>query len=112
MHKVKVLRHARKKPEVRDDILNHFNIDSSREHCVAIIGDRILTDIVMGNAFGYLTIYTKPIDTSKENFMVTIARAIEDRILTRITPSDCRGHKLLEGIDKRDLVREERKSNE
>ena len=57
---IKVIRHKRKKPAVREDILNHF--EAREEHLVAVVGDRILSDIVMGNNFGMFTIYVDPLN--------------------------------------------------
>ena len=49
------------------EFLNKVNIDKSK---IAIIGDRIFTDILVGNRLGLHTILVKPIDSNgkcKEN---------------------------------------------
>ena len=63
-------------------------MDSVREHEVAVIGDRILSDVVMGNSHGMFTVYVEPICTARENFMVRLVRIFEDRVLPFLTPSD------------------------
>ena len=55
-----VIRHERKKPAVRDDVLDHFKTQDIEK--VAIVGDRILSDIVMGNNHGMFTIYVEPLN--------------------------------------------------
>lgn len=62
-----------------EDITRHFNTKDNKD--IAIVGDRLLTDIVMGNQFGFFTIETKPFTTKRENFMVRLSRAFENRIL-------------------------------
>ena len=83
---IKVIRHKRKKPAVREDILHHF--EAREEHLVAVVGDRILSDIVMGNNFGMFTIYVDPLNLQHENYVVRFIRAFENRILHWVTPRD------------------------
>ena len=52
---LKFIRHKLKKPNVLPDILNHFE-DCCDPAEIAIVGDRVPTDIVMGNKFGCFTI--------------------------------------------------------
>lgn len=83
---MKVIRHVNKKPDVSDDILRHFATDQVHE--VAVVGDRILSDVVMGNSLGMFTIYVDPINKAPENFMVRVVRILEDKVLPMLTPSD------------------------
>ena len=76
-----MIKHQRKKPEVTEDILNHFSISDNERIRIAMIGDRMLSDIVMGNFNGYFTIYVSPFDISKENFMVKLVRKVESKLL-------------------------------
>ena len=39
-----------------------------------MVGDRLFTDSLMGNTYGYLTIGTSPFSTVNENFMVKFMR--------------------------------------
>ena len=66
--------------------MDHFNC--IEEEQIAIVGDRILADVVMGNRFGFFTIYVNPIEPSKENLMVKAVRRFEDRVLPLILPRD------------------------
>ena len=52
------------------------------------MGDRILSDVVMGNSHGMFTIYVEPICTKRENFVVRLVRLFEDKVLPFMTPSD------------------------
>ena len=79
-----VIRHERKKPAVRDDILDHFDTKDAEK--IAVVGDRILSDVVMGNSHGMFSIYVEPFDTKDENFMVKMVREFENRALPHITP--------------------------
>ena len=47
-----------KKPEVREDIYLHFNDPEIKASEIALVGDRLLADTVMGNTHGYFTIDT------------------------------------------------------
>ena len=82
---IKVIRHVNKKPEVNEDVLVHFG--TKEPSSIAIIGDRILSDCVMGNTHGYFTIYCEPFDTKPENVMVKLTRKVEGHIIPLIAPS-------------------------
>ena len=82
---IKVIRHVNKKPEVNEDVLVHFG--TKEPSSIAMIGDRILSDCVMGNTHGYFTIYCEPFDTKPENFMVKLMRKVEGHIIPLIAPS-------------------------
>lgn len=66
------------------DVLAHFNVISGTEIC--IIGDRVSTDIVMGNYHGCLTVLVEPLQPSSDNFMVRNVRKFEEKVLLRIVP--------------------------
>jgi len=84
-----VIRHEKKKPAVLHDVMHHFTC--REEHQVAIIGDRILSDIVMGNKHGFFTIHVQPFDTKVENVVVKMVRAFEDKYLKYLLPGDGQG---------------------
>lgn len=92
-----VIRHQFKKPNVLKEILHHFHCDE-RER-IAIVGDRILSDIVMGNQLGFFTIYVNPIDTRPENMMVKLSRKFEDKLLPVILPKKGNQHTLVKEIE-------------
>ncbi|SCU80822.1 LAMI_0B03840g1_1 [Lachancea mirantina] len=58
---VPVLRHSSKKPGCRDQILEHFYrekvIESPQE--IAVVGDRLFTDILMANLMGSYPVWVK-----------------------------------------------------
>lgn len=100
--KVNFIRHQNKKPAVLDDIMKHFK--HCDEECeIAIVGDRVLSDIVMGNKYGFLTIYVEPIDRTRDNFVVKIVRKFEDRLLPLICPKQAPSHSLVSDVS--DLIK-------
>ena len=78
---IQFIRHKQKKPAVREDILRHFG--TSRPDTICVVGDRVLSDIVMGNQFGMFTVLVDPIDPSKDNFVVRLVRRFESRLVGR-----------------------------
>lgn len=66
--------------------MHHF--EAREEHMVAVVGDRILSDIVMGNSFGMFTVYVDPLNTKHENFVVRFVRAFENSLVPWFTPKD------------------------
>ena len=109
---MEVIRHLRKKPDVGEEILKHFtHVDKTEisADSIAIVGDRTLSDTVMGNSLGYLTIEVQPFDTSKENFMVKMMRKVEKYVIPRIAPQHTvnKEHKAIERLKERGLTLEE-----
>ncbi len=82
---ISVIRHDKKKPAVHEDIMHHFQ--AREEHLIAIVGDRILSDVVMGNHLGMFTIYVDPLHVDKENSMVRLVRGFENKVLPWISPA-------------------------
>ena len=75
---INVIRHVKKKPDVWNDIKIHFkdeNIDPKR---IAVIGDRVLSDIIMGNKLGSYTVLVEPFDTTRDNAIVKMVRKFEN----------------------------------
>jgi predicted HAD superfamily phosphohydrolase YqeG len=64
------------------DILTHFGLAHPRQIC--IVGDRVTTDVVMGNQHGSFTILVAPLDPSKDNVVVRTVRSFEDRWLVKL----------------------------
>lgn len=84
--KLPVIKHKYKKPAVHEDIMRHFN--AREEHLVAIVGDRILSDVVLGNSQGMFTIYVDPLHVAGENKIVKLVRRFEDSGLNWVVPKD------------------------
>ena len=55
---------------------------------MVVVGDRILSDVVMGNLVGMFTIYVDPLNLKHENFMVRFVRGFENRVVPWLTPKD------------------------
>ncbi|ORZ02691.1 mitochondrial PGP phosphatase-domain-containing protein [Syncephalastrum racemosum] len=77
---VSVLRHAEKKPACGAALAAH--LAPLQAHQVAVVGDRILTDIVFGNLNGNKTIWTREIVTEQgDNKMAAKLRRLEHKIV-------------------------------
>ncbi|KAJ3238973.1 hypothetical protein HDU81_006788 [Chytriomyces hyalinus] len=77
---VHVLRHTEKKPGGAHELLSHLNNRPPTE--VAVIGDRLLTDVVYANKMGALSILTTNIITEKgDNGFAIVLRRFEKRVL-------------------------------
>ena len=60
---IKVLRHSTKKPGCRNEIFDHFRqapeLGVTRPDQIAVVGDRLFTDVVMANLMGSYGIWVK-----------------------------------------------------
>ncbi|KAJ3070403.1 hypothetical protein HDU98_006587 [Podochytrium sp. JEL0797] len=80
---VKVLRHTEKKPGGTQDLLNHF--PTLRSSQIAVVGDRVMTDVVYGNSVGAFTILTTKIVTEVgDNPFAIRIRRFENRVLVPV----------------------------
>jgi phosphatidylglycerophosphatase GEP4 len=80
---VSVLRSKFKKPSLEHgmDLLNHFNLDANE---IAVVGDRLMTDVVYANRLGAFSIYCRKIITTKgDNRIAAIIRSCEHYIIDR-----------------------------
>ena len=82
--------------------MKHFD-NCSDPAQIAIVGDRIPTDIVMGNQFGCFTILVQPLDPASDNFVVRTIRKFEDKLLPRVMPKapDHKYVKVNDGLEKK-----------
>lgn len=93
---LKVIRHDINKPNTPiSDILRHFQSyhsseilqrDAIQPHEIAIIGDRLVGDVLWGNSLGMLTIKTQPLTLEGENFAVRWVRSIKLELFRLILP--------------------------
>ena len=67
---------------MRLDVHTHFS--TTNDHEIAIIGDRVLSDVVLGNSHGFFTILVEPLDLRAENVAVKLARKFENTLLRRL----------------------------
>ncbi|KAJ1965667.1 hypothetical protein GGI12_000614 [Dipsacomyces acuminosporus] len=73
---VPVLRHATKKPGCGDEIL--AAIEGARASEIAVVGDRLATDVVLANLNGMLAVWTKEIVTEEgDNAVASRLRSAE-----------------------------------
>jgi|EP00037_Helgoeca_nana_P012843 phosphatidylglycerophosphatase GEP4 len=75
-----VLRHTSRKPFGIEAVTARFGESTQG---VAVVGDRVLTDVAFANLHGMLSIHTLPLAPSKDNAAVRAARWFEETILTR-----------------------------
>lgn len=81
---VPVIRHREKKPGGMEEVLGHFESRLGRRvepTEIAMIGDRVLTDVVFGNLHGTRTVHVKPITSRGDNFVAAVARFFENRVI-------------------------------
>ncbi|KAI7851991.1 mitochondrial PGP phosphatase-domain-containing protein [Circinella umbellata] len=78
---VTVLRHSEKKPSGGEALVKHFNNVAGQQN-IAMVGDRILTDVLFGNLNGNLTIWTSQIVTEKgDNKAALFFRRVEHGLI-------------------------------
>ncbi|KAG2176960.1 hypothetical protein INT43_007614 [Umbelopsis isabellina] len=78
---VNVLRHTLKKPAGGQALLQRFE-NIAKPHQIAMVGDRLLTDVLFGNLNGTITILTRRIISDKgDNQMAAMIRRFEHRLL-------------------------------
>ncbi|KAG2222800.1 hypothetical protein INT45_011610 [Circinella minor] len=78
---VPVLRHSEKKPSGGEALVKHFDNVSGQQN-IAMVGDRILTDVLFGNLNGNLTIWTSQIVTEKgDNKAALFFRRVEHGLI-------------------------------
>lgn len=81
---IAVIRHKEKKPGGIKEVLGHFN-DVDCPEQIAMVGDRLLTDVVFGNLYGMLTIHTQPLcqgsENKNDNLIARVLRSIENYVL-------------------------------
>ena len=75
---IRVIRHLEKKPSGLQETLNHFQLE---KHELAVVGDRLLTDVVFGNLHGMYTIHVQILTLENDNPLAKVARAIENTFL-------------------------------
>lgn len=80
-----VIRHRVKKPACLGEVLEHFNRnrtdDEIKAEQLAIVGDRVLTDIAFGNLYGMLTVLVDPFTEEGDNRAAALIRRFEKRTL-------------------------------
>jgi phosphatidylglycerophosphatase GEP4 len=80
-HGLSVIRHSLKKPSCLPDVLAHFSVPIENADKIAVVGDRLLTDVLMANRFGMYSILVDPITTENDNIAAAMMRWLERRWL-------------------------------
>ncbi|CUM64285.1 uncharacterized protein PRCAT00001883001 [Priceomyces carsonii] len=80
---ITVLRHSTKKPGCLDEIRDYFSKFGIQSNEIAIIGDRMFTDVLMANMMGAWGIWlSEGVETSQKIFP-RIERAFYDKLVTQ-----------------------------
>lgn len=74
-----ILEHKMPKPFIKKKIFNYFNINHKETHKVAIIGDRILVDVLTAKTNSYFSILVNPISVKSESFIIKLIRKYENK---------------------------------
>lgn len=75
---IQVIRHQRKKPACIDDVTGALNHD---RQAIAVVGDRLLTDVFFANFFHMVAIHTKPITLAGDNGPAMVLRFLENHLI-------------------------------
>ncbi|PIA18035.1 HAD-superfamily phosphatase [Coemansia reversa NRRL 1564] len=76
---VPVLRHVEKKPRCGAEILDALGADSPAD--IAVVGDRLFTDVALANLSGMVSIWTQVIVSEKgDNRAAALIRTLEHRL--------------------------------
>lgn len=82
---IKVIKHINKKPNVNQEILDHFQIeDLDFRKNICYIGDRLFTDVILGKNMKGFSILVDPLDSKSDNFLIKFVRNIENKILNKL----------------------------
>ncbi|KAH8048973.1 phosphatase [Aureococcus anophagefferens] len=77
---LKVVRHpAAKKPNCLSELLAALGADDASR--VAVVGDRVTTDVLFANLHGALSVHTAPLTTDGDNRVAAACRAAENAVL-------------------------------
>ena len=77
---LRVARHPdAQKPQCLEGVV--ASLKSSDASTVAVVGDRLATDVLAANQCGALSVHTRPLDTKGDNPAALVSRFLENRIL-------------------------------
>ena len=77
---LRVARHPdAQKPQCLSEVV--AALPSSDVNSVAVVGDRLATDVLAANQCGALSVHTRPLDTKGDNPVAAFSRLLENRIL-------------------------------
>lgn len=83
---IPIIEHSLPKPYGSGSIFNHFNIKSSSKNNkkIAIIGDRLLIDVLLAKQNNFISVLVKPLKQSKDPITTKIIRIYESLLITRL----------------------------
>ena len=77
---LRVARHPdAQKPQCLEGVV--ASLKSSDASTVAVVGDRLATDVLAANQCGALSVHTRPLDTKGDNPAALLSRFLENRLL-------------------------------
>lgn len=82
-----VIRHMRKKPGCVREVAEHFKARTGKEVVlseIAVIGDRLLTDVLFANDCGMLSVLVAPLSVVHDHPVAVVIRSLERRLLLPI----------------------------
>lgn len=80
----------RKKPLNFEEIVSFFHCEKPEE--IAIIGDRLLTDVLLANLNGALSILVQPLERTHEKIAIKFMRFLEEKLVLSRFRSQRREH--------------------
>lgn len=85
---VTVLRHTTKKPGCHEEIMDYFKKKGIVEgpHQVAVVGDRLFTDMLMANMMGAWGIWVRDGVVRSESLICRIERSVYDKLTNGSSP--------------------------
>lgn len=83
---IPIIEHSFPKPYGSGSIFNHFNIKNSSKNNkeIAIIGDRLLIDVLLAKQNNFISVLVNPLDQSKDPTTTKIIRKFESLLITRL----------------------------
>ena len=77
---LRVARHPEaQKPQCLEGVVASLSVKDANS--VAVVGDRLSTDILAANELGALSVHTRPLDTRGDNPVAAFSRFLENRLL-------------------------------
>ena len=77
---LRVARHPEaQKPQCLSNVV--ASLPASDASTVAVVGDRLATDVLAANQCGALSVHTRPLDTKGDNPVAAFSRFLENRLL-------------------------------
>lgn len=69
-----ILEHKKPKPFIKKEVCNYFRINEDDSNKVAIIGDRVLVDVLTARYNSFYSVLVNPISVKKESILIKLIR--------------------------------------